>query len=297
MLYHTPKPFYRPARKTWYVQLHGRQISLGKDKDAAFQRYHEIMAAGIQPEDLDSTIASHASSPKVADLFDRYLDWLKSNRTPETFEWYRHRLQRFVDFYPELTLAELKPFHVQQWVDSIEGLATTTKRNYFRSVKRSIHWARTMGHIDHNPIEYLSAPSGEAKDVYIPEAEFELLLKHTRDEQLKKLMLVTYEIGCRPQESLRLEIRHVDLENRRWVFPRQEAKGKKAPRVIYLTDRAFWIPRTDHGRPRRLIRSLSVSVLPWVRRSSRRRGLSLARRRSIKWQPPSILLGWPRANE
>ncbi|MBX3420682.1 MAG: tyrosine-type recombinase/integrase [Pirellulaceae bacterium] len=100
-----------------------------------------------------------------------------------------------------------------------------------------------MGHIDHNPIEYLSAPSGEARDVYIPEAEFELLLKHTRDEQLKKLMLVTYEIGCRPQESLRLEIRHVDLDNRRWVFPRQEAKGKKAPRVIYLTDRAFEITR------------------------------------------------------
>lgn len=241
MLYHIPKPFYRPARKTWYVQLHGRQINLGKDKDAAFKRYHEIMAAGPEPSDFIEGTSSHSTGQKLADLFDLYLEWLKSNRSPHTYEWYRYRLQRFVDFYPELTLTQLKPFHVQEWVDSFSGLAVTTKRNYIRSVKRSVHWAKSLGHIDQNPIEYVSAPAGQAKDVYVSQQEFDELLAHTPDEQLKKVMLVTYDTGCRPQESLRLEIRHLDLENRRWVIPRLEAKGKKAPRVIYLTDRAFEI--------------------------------------------------------
>lgn len=242
MLYHIPKPFFRPARKTWYVQLHGRQINLGKDKDAAFKRYHEIMAAGLDASDVrSSALTQPADGQKLTDLFDRYLEWLKSNRSPHTYEWYRYRLQRFIDVYPELTLTELKPYHVQEWVDSYPGLAVTTKRNYIRSVKRSLHWAKMLGHIDQNPIEYISAPTGQAKDVYISQQEFDQLLANTPDEELKKLMVVTYETGCRPQESLRLEIRHVELDNRRFVLPRKEAKGKKAPRVIYLTDKAFQI--------------------------------------------------------
>ena len=40
---HFPKPFFVKARKLWYVQLGGRQINLGPDRDAAFTRYHELM--------------------------------------------------------------------------------------------------------------------------------------------------------------------------------------------------------------------------------------------------------------
>ena len=32
---HFPKPFFRPVRNLWYVQIDGRQINLGADKDAA----------------------------------------------------------------------------------------------------------------------------------------------------------------------------------------------------------------------------------------------------------------------
>ena len=38
-----PKPFFRTARKAWFVQLAGKQINLGPDRDAAFRRYHELM--------------------------------------------------------------------------------------------------------------------------------------------------------------------------------------------------------------------------------------------------------------
>ena len=42
---HFPKPFYRPKRDLWYVQLNGKQINLGRDKDEAFRRYHQLLAA------------------------------------------------------------------------------------------------------------------------------------------------------------------------------------------------------------------------------------------------------------
>ena len=42
---HFPKPFFRPRRGLWYVQLQGRQVNLGPDERAAFAGYHQLMAA------------------------------------------------------------------------------------------------------------------------------------------------------------------------------------------------------------------------------------------------------------
>ena len=33
-----------------------------------------------------------------------------------------------------------------------------------------------------------------------------------------------------------MEARHVDVANGRWVFPAEEAKGKRRARVVYLSD-------------------------------------------------------------
>jgi len=50
---------------------------------------------------------------------------------------------------------------------------------------------------------------------------------------------VTFETGCRPQEILAVEARHFDAKNARWVLPVSEAKGKKRPRIVYLTPYAL----------------------------------------------------------
>jgi hypothetical protein len=38
-----PKPFFRKAKQAWYLQLGKRQTSLGRDREAAFRRYQEIL--------------------------------------------------------------------------------------------------------------------------------------------------------------------------------------------------------------------------------------------------------------
>jgi hypothetical protein len=40
---HFPKPFFRPSRGQWYVQLDGKQFKLGDDKFTAFKFYHSLM--------------------------------------------------------------------------------------------------------------------------------------------------------------------------------------------------------------------------------------------------------------
>ena len=58
------KPYFRNYTKTWYINLDGRQINLGRDKDAAFQKYHELMANRGEAQSKFSL---------VAPLFDEYL--------------------------------------------------------------------------------------------------------------------------------------------------------------------------------------------------------------------------------
>jgi integrase len=62
-------------------------------------------------------------------------------------------------------------------------------------------------------------------------------------DSFRDLLLITWETAARPQESLIVEARHVDLKNSRWHFRADEAKGEKWPRIVYLTDTALEITR------------------------------------------------------
>src|SRR5690606_16465149 len=100
-------------------------------------------------------------------------------------------------------------FHAQQWVDSYD-LSQTSRRNYLRSVKRCLAWAMKQGYLPQNPIQFLEVPTAEPKDVLVTGAEYEQLLSFIPQGPFRDLVIVTWETGCRPQESLRVEARHVD---------------------------------------------------------------------------------------
>jgi integrase len=230
---HFPKPFFKKARGVWYVEIDRKQINLGPDKDEAFRQYHQMMA---QPHE------QKVASESFAAIADKFLEWVHKHRSPETYEWYRYRLQRFLDRYPDLRTAEMRPYHVETWADSY-SMSITSRRNYLRSVKRCLKWAKKQGYIDTNPIADLEVPTAEHREVAISQVEFDKLMSYVRNPALADLMITTWETGCRPQESLRVEARHVDLANQRWVFPKSEAKTKQLARVVYVTDRALAITR------------------------------------------------------
>lgn len=230
---HFPKPFFKPSRGVWYVEIDRHQHNLGPDRDDAFRQYYQLMG---QPRERK------VSAESLAAITDAFLEWVERNRSSETYEWYRYRLQRFIERYPDLRASELRPYHAQTWVDSY-GFSVTSRRNYLRSVKRCMRWAKMQGYIDVNPIADMEVPSAESKTVCLSQTEFDELMSYVRNPSLADLLTVTWETGCRPQESLRVEARHVDLTNQRWVFPKSESKMKRISRVVYMTDRATEIVR------------------------------------------------------
>lgn len=231
---HFPKPFFKKSHGRWYVQIDGRQVSLGSDREEAFRQYHRMMQS-------PSTKPQSGQNPLVVTLADAFLDWVEKERAPETFEWYRFRLQRFCEQFPDLQVETLRPLHLQQWLSSYPKLSRTSRRNYLRSVKTCLTWALQQGYIEKSPIAQMPIPNAEHREVTVSLTEYEQLLQAIVDPAFRDLVVVTWETGCRPQESLRVEARHVDLQRKRWVFPKSEAKGKRKPRIVYLTEAALEI--------------------------------------------------------
>ncbi|MFO0818456.1 MAG: tyrosine-type recombinase/integrase [Pirellulales bacterium] len=247
------KPWFRPARGVWYVTLDGHQHNLGPDKEAAFSLYKQLLS---EPKPK-----ARRASDSLAVVIDAFLEWVQRNRSPDTYVWYQYRLQRFFRKYPDLRASEVRPFHVEDWVNGYK-LSITSRRNYMRTVKRCLKWAKKQGYLEVNPVADLEIPAAEHREGLMSQEEIELLLATIKDEGLRDLVVVTLGTGCRPQESLRVEARHVDLANQRWVFPKGESKNKKLSRVVYLNDDAAAITaklveryptgklfRNSHGKP------------------------------------------------
>jgi integrase len=232
---HFPKPFYRKSRGLWYVQIDGKQHNLGPDRDQAFETYHDLMR---QPE----TVAVVGES--VLAIIDAFLDWCHKNRARDTYEWYRWRLEMFARSIPRnLTVGRLKPIHVQTWIDSYDTWSSGSKRNGCRAVQRALNWAEKQGIIDKSPIAHMEKPAAGKRETVLSEREFTRLLALAPGAAFRDLLTATWETGCRPQESLIVEARHVDLQNCRWVIPESEAKTD-AIRIVYLTEAALEITRT-----------------------------------------------------
>lgn len=79
-----PKPWWRKDRRSWFVTIDGVRHNLGKDRTAAFQKFHELMA---QPQ------RRVVMSESVASLIDAFLDWTQ-----------KHRAERTTNIYAEVDL-------------------------------------------------------------------------------------------------------------------------------------------------------------------------------------------------
>jgi integrase len=98
-----------------------------------------------------------------------------------------------------------------------------------QSVQRAFNWAVKQGKLESSPIANLEKPpSGRRENVISPEM-FVTIIGHVKDAAFRDLLITAWEVGCRPQEIRRVEARHHD--NQRWVFPKNESKGKKKIRV------------------------------------------------------------------
>lgn len=77
------KPWFWMQRKGSYCTIRRDRISLGPDREQAFQAFHARMAELVKP------VLKPSDSPFVAELVDRFLDHVEKNLAADTYVWYR----------------------------------------------------------------------------------------------------------------------------------------------------------------------------------------------------------------
>ena len=231
-----PKPFFRNFTNSWYVQLRGKQINLGRDKEQAWARYRELMAS---PEELDAHLTT------VRELFDRYLGWVQKNRSPATYAAARRYLSSFARTLPKsLVVAKLEPAHVTGWMGDQGSWGDTTRNDAISHVQRTFHWAVNQRLLTRLPLPKLvDKPPRRRREVVYTPGEFQTILGAVPDREFRELLEFLWETGCRPIEARILEARHVDVQKRIAILPPSENKTRKAERVIILNQAATDICR------------------------------------------------------
>ncbi len=244
------EPFWKTDRACWYVRQGSRQLRLSPDKDEAWRLWHEFMA---RPPEQRRVAPPAGPEARVVALLDAFLDWCLKHKAGRTYDWYRGYLESFARALPPgLTMAQVRPFHIQGWVDGNAGWKTG-KRGAIIAVQRAFNWAVRMGLVGANPVRTLEKPKAGRREHVIAAGQFEAIMSLVRDPEFRDLPTACWETGCRPQEVLAVEATHVDEAEGCWAFAAEESKGKDRRRIVYLTDKALAITRRlmaahPHGR-------------------------------------------------
>jgi len=234
----TPRPWYRKNRDSWFVTIAGQRHNLGPEKEEALRRFHEMLAQA----------PAEVSSGSLAYILDKFLTHCKEVKKESTCLWHEGYLQDFLDYLKSKRInaatfppTSLKVKTVRDWSND-RGKA---KRGRITSIKAAYSWADEEDEIPFNPIAGMKRPAASKRKQTIPLADFKKILRLSKDKQFRDLLMISWDIGARPQEVKRLEIRHLELENRRCVLDVEESKGQSFSRVIYLTSRAERIIRRN----------------------------------------------------
>jgi integrase len=281
-----PKPYFKASHKAWYANIGSnkrpkRLASEAEGEAKAYERYYQIMA-DRQPVDSDTL---------VVELLDRFLDHHSKNSAPATYQFYARPVNLFARYIgPKLRLVDLKASHVYNWIDTLPPASDNYRRNQIRGVKAAFRWAEKRELIDRSPIRNVTMPPARPRDVYLMSEQWKKLIAEVSKSRdggcLLDILTAMKETGCRPQEARRVEARHLD--DKAWVFPAHESKGKREPRVVLLTDNVFAICQ------RLALKHLEGPLFrtsaghPWTRRALSHRLYRLSKRLGFRACPYAI---------
>jgi integrase len=249
----TPTPWFWEERAEWCVNYQGQRHKLGSHPSGfpapkkfhgkwnvpkpIEQKFHELLG---RPEPAPAPPVPE--EPTVAEVFERFLDWCAKHRSEGTYQWFQSRIQRFIDYLRKaaaMPVSALKPYHVVEWVDKHPSWGAAFRRGVIVALQRPFNWAVKLGYIPANPIRYIEKPQVNRREQSVTPTEWAKIRDHYEDgNPFRDLLEFAWETGCRPQEVKNIEPRHVQLAFHRVVFPKQEAKGKRQTRIIYMTPRA-----------------------------------------------------------
>lgn len=236
-----PSPWYWEARDGWYATVGGvrHRLADGKPaKRAALKRLGELLAGQGRGD-------APAEVLPVVGLVTLYLEDLRRRKeSKDVAEQAKadavRRMAGFVEMHGDLPADQLRPHHVQAWLDTRTTWGATSRHDGVGAVRSVFRWAKAQGHLERDPLDGMKKPQRKPKREAIPEpGDVERAFAAIVTPELADLLTFVYETGCRPKEARTLEARHLDIGRGIAVqADHKTAKKTRKKRVIYLTGRA-----------------------------------------------------------
>ena len=251
---------YFKSRGAYYTQYRGKQHCLAtgpKDEPDGpnYRRAQEEFAKLVIMPETETT----NDDVTVSTLVSRYKHHLERHGRARSKDMISHRLDSALEHFGNLRIRDLKPFHVQRWLDAMResrgqhkgrdkrwgDTMTNTAAERLVGVFR---WAVKQGMITRNPVAMSSLTVPDARrrsrDFVLPTGEHEALVSES-NPKLARLLQFLHGTGCRPGEAYNASAKHYDPVRKAIVFRwdaqapdyvHKTARKTKKDRVIYLTD-------------------------------------------------------------
>jgi integrase len=212
------KPWFRKENMTWYVELGGKQVSLGKDKAAAKRQWLKLMAEGGQAKDR-----------LFLDCVEHYLAKL----APQTQRTRKQTLNAFMEHVGRIWVSKLTKNHIRAFIQP--GWSPSTERSAIKTILACLNLAVKDGLITGNPVKDIEKPAWERREHILTGDELDKLFAAAREPFLTLLRAMAGS-GCRPKEICTLQIEDCFPDDSVWlVANKTKNKTGVKKRPIYLT--------------------------------------------------------------
>jgi integrase/recombinase XerD len=203
-----------------------------------------------------------APSPRVADLADDYLVWLKTqNRSKQTIDYYGFAFRKLGEYIASGEGDVLAGGWDRRAADRFVlwlqegGLKPPTVKAYACALKTLFRWAQAQERMPDDPLARWKAPSGKASDVRgYTSAEIAALLAACPDTPLgrrnRAIIIFIYEAGLRASELCALTIGDTNLAKGTALV--RHGKGDRARQAVFSEAVAADLQHyLAHGHPDR----------------------------------------------
>lgn len=239
----------------WYMTTYrGKQKKLSRDRKEAEREYHALLAQEEPPEEKGGP---RPTFRKLADLF---LQEGAKTKGAETVKVQAVYLQSFCDHVGKKKAADLKVYHVTEWLSAhdkpgkvrgprkrkvpksdaepvrYQAWGESTRTTARSVVRACLAWAVGQGYIAANPLAALKRGAYDRRE-RILSAEEKLKIREWLPEGVREFVFALEQTGARPfSELATVTADMVDWDARTVTFVKHKNAKRGKKRVVYLTD-------------------------------------------------------------
>lgn len=280
---------YYGSRQAYFTHYQGKQIKLAEGPDdapngptylAALTAFSGLMEIG--------NAATVGQGNLVRTVFDLYAQNLEKKGQARTLKIFLQIARHAADAFGDMRLGDLKPFHVQQFLDKmalprIDSYKRTQKWSpsyqafAMRSLKAAMNWAKKQQIIANHCLGAVPVESNGSRgeEAYVKRDVFDRIIGAT-NQNFRDLLRLMWETGCRPDEAYHVEGRYYHKADKCIVYPGKPKEGdycwknakknrKRVDRLIYLTDELAEMVETRIAKHPKGPIFLTKQKTPWTR--------------------------------